>query len=114
MKTASVFLLILASSAASAFGAAPTWDTSGNSQLNGGYYFREVLYVADAGGNTSRALTLYGTITFSAGTYTISGVGGLDSQTGQPGVTLNGTYSLSASGYGFMSNPLLTGGTGIS
>ncbi len=112
MKTART-LLILAAVAVPTFAAAPTWDTSGNGLLSGTYYFREVVYVADSSGNTSRALTLYGNATFTSGAFTLTGLGGLDSgsQSGAPAVNSTGTYSLSASGYGFMTDPLITGST---
>src|SRR5436309_2489967 len=53
MKTVSVFLLTLAATIAPASAAAPLWDASGNSQLNGNYYFRQVLYQADNTGAAS-------------------------------------------------------------
>ena len=111
MKTVSTVLLILAASVASAFAAAPAWDTSGNSQLTGTYYFRQVVYVADATGNTSRAVALFGNIAFSGtapGTYTLSGVTQQDSGGGYS-ISATGSYSLSASGYGFMSDPSIPG-----
>jgi uncharacterized protein (TIGR03437 family) len=109
MKTARIFLLIFAA-AAPAFSAGPTWDSSGNSQLNGTYYFRQVLYVGGTGGSISQAVTVYGNLNFSGsavGSYTISGatlvISGSSPQTYAPAA---GTYSVSASGYGFMSSPL--------
>ncbi|HVW08217.1 MAG TPA: hypothetical protein VHC90_06525 [Bryobacteraceae bacterium] len=108
MKTCAV-LLMLAGAAATLPAAAPNWDTSGNGLLSGNYYFRQVLYVADANGNVTEAISLYGTITFNNGTYTLSNLGGLDYQNGTPNLNTVDTYSLSASGYGFLSDPLLLG-----
>ena len=111
-------LLLLAAAARPA--AAQTWDTSGNGQLNGTYYFRQVLYVlADQYGDLSRAIAMYGNIYFSGtGTYTLS-CSVMDSNVGgavtcaqwlaAAGGTTSGTYSISASGYGFLSNPLSPG-----
>ena len=86
----------------------PTFDSSGNSMLKGTYYFREVFYlVGDSSGDLGQALALYGNVTFSGtGTYTMSATL-FDSNSGFPqSGTLSGTYSVSASGYGFLSNPL--------
>src|ERR1700760_126391 len=89
----------------------PTFDNSGNGQLKGTYYFREVFYlVGDSSGDLGQALALYGNVTFSGtGTYTMSATL-FDSNSGFPqSGTLSGTYSISASGYGFLSNPLSNG-----
>jgi uncharacterized protein (TIGR03437 family) len=89
---------------------APAWDNSGNGLLRGTYYFREVIYLLDTSntGALSRALALYGNMTFDGnGNYTISGAQVLDSQQGQvQSLTTTGTYSIAASGYGFFTNPL--------
>jgi uncharacterized protein (TIGR03437 family) len=95
--------------------AAQTWDTSGNSMLNGTYYFREVIYVSNTStGALSGATALYGTIAFNgSGTYTInctvydSGYGLFTCAQG--GLPTSGTYSIAASGYGFLSSPRYTG-----
>jgi uncharacterized protein (TIGR03437 family) len=96
--------------------AAQTWDTSGNSLLNGTYYFRNVGWqVGDAAGNLSAAEAIYGNITFDGnGNYTIN-----DAQIAQPGSNGNvttqtfgpvtGTYSIAASGYGFLTSPINSG-----
>ena len=111
-------LLLLAATTRPA--AAQSWDTSGNSLLKGTYYFREVLYVvgSDQYGDLSQAIAMYGNITFSGtGTYTLS-CQVADSSLGMltclawlqdyygTSATTSGTYSISASGYGFLSNPL--------
>ena len=115
MKHALMALLLVAAAAGPA--AAQSWDNSGNSLLNGTYYFREVFYVAsgDSNGDLSQAIAVFGNITFNgAGTYTmICSVA--DSSLGDgtclawlqyyygTSATLSGTYSISASGYGFLS-----------
>ena len=92
------------------FMSAQTWDTSGNKLLNGTYNFRDVSYhVADGAGNIDQAFALYGSIAFHGdGTYTISTATTVDSNAAAPGTISNvsGTYSISASGYGFLSNPI--------
>src|ERR1022692_4429660 len=92
---------------------AQTWDTSGNGMLNGQYYFRHVLYQlsSTAGdGTLSDAYAVYGTMTFNGtGAYTMAAIGSQGSS-GQAGnVTTPGTYSIAASGQGFLSNPLSSG-----
>ena len=97
--------------------AAQTWDTSGNGMLNGTYYFREVVYFVgyDTGG-LDGADALYGTISFNGnGTYTFTNCSVYDYTYG-PGtcaefkVPTSGTYSIAASGYGFLSSPIPGGG----
>jgi uncharacterized protein (TIGR03437 family) len=110
MRIVRAALLIVSAAIAPAFAAAPAWDTSGNGQLNGSYYFRQVVYVSDASGNTSRAVTLFGNITFNGsvpGTYTLSGITQQDSGGGFQ-IPSTGTYSVSASGHGFLSNPIVS------
>ena len=92
---------------------AQSWDTSGNGMLSGTYYFRQVIYVlnGDAYGDLGEAVSLYGNITFNGnGTYTLTSGQWLaydSANNGQPvtGTITTGTYSISASGYGFISNP---------
>ena len=111
MKLARLLVLLWAATGWQA--AAQTWDTSGNSMLNGTYYFREVIYVSNTStGALSRAISLYGNIAFNgSGTYSISCVNCvMDSQYGAPqSYTTSGTYSISASGYGFLSSPVSSG-----
>jgi uncharacterized protein (TIGR03437 family) len=93
----------------------PTWDTSGNGLLSGTYYFREVIYVSsgDGTGGLSEALSVYGNISFDGnGNYTIPNGSVFDSSstTGQvQTLSVSGTYSIAASGYGFFTNPLSSG-----
>lgn len=109
-----VLLVLLA---ASVFGVnaqtTPTWDSSGNSQLNGTYFFREVTYVVgDFVGNLSQAVSLYGTISFDGnGGYTLNGSvfdSGSSPLAARP-YTFQGTYTIAASGSGFLSSPLVNG-----
>jgi hypothetical protein len=95
--------------------AAQTWDSSGNNMLNGTYYFREVIYLIGSDtGTLSRAITLYNTITFNgSGSYSIN-CALYDSEYGsltcaQAGLPTTGTYSIAASGYGFISSPVSSG-----
>ena len=87
--------------------AGQSWDTSGNGQLKGTYYFREVSYATDQEGDIMDGTSAYGNVTFSgSGTYTITVAQVFDvSQGGVEQYSLAGTYSISASGYGFMSSP---------
>lgn len=88
---------------------AQTWDTSGNSKLSGTYYFRQVIYVlGDQYGDLSEAVSLYGNITFDGnGHYSLTQNQWVynDTSSGAGTLSTTGTYSISASGYGFMSNP---------
>jgi uncharacterized protein (TIGR03437 family) len=111
MKLARVLLLI--SVATGLFAQTPTWDTSGNGMLNGTYYFRHVIYQLSSAGNgsLSDAASLYGTVSFSGtGSYSMNAVladgaaGTLTRFT-----TTTGTYSIAASGQGFLSSPLFKG-----
>jgi uncharacterized protein (TIGR03437 family) len=110
MKLARVLLLI--STAAGLAAQTSTWDTSGNGMLNGTYYFRHVLYqLSNAGtGQLYDTASLYGTVTFSGtGTYAMTATE-VDYGLGQMGkVSPTGTYSIAASGQGFLSHPLSTG-----
>lgn len=114
MYTARAVFLTLALSAAAipAFAAAPAWDNTGNSMVSGTYYFRQVLYITDESGNTSEATSLFGNITFtpSTGTYSMTGLNYADSSSGAGATSnINGTYSVSSSGFGILSDALVTG-----
>lgn len=95
--------------------AAQVWDNTGNSQLNGNYYFREVVYaVGDDVGDISDGLAIYGSITFNGrGAYSISSVVSgnqtvpqailYDAGAGElSAFTASGTYTIGAAGYGFI------------
>ncbi|MEO5923531.1 MAG: IPT/TIG domain-containing protein [Bryobacteraceae bacterium] len=84
---------------------AQVWDFTGNNLLNGAYVFREAIYIANSSGSITRAIVDYGTITFNGrGGYTLS-ANEIDSSSGSTTYSQNGTYSISASGYGFMTHP---------
>ncbi|HLJ17908.1 MAG TPA: IPT/TIG domain-containing protein [Bryobacteraceae bacterium] len=103
MKLKRTFLFLAA--AISFPAAAQVWDNTGNSKLNGQYYFREVFFTS------TDAVAVYGGMSFGGnGTYNINATA-LDcnqqSCSGPSPYTTSGTYSISASGYGFLSNQLL-------
>jgi uncharacterized protein (TIGR03437 family) len=113
--------------------AQPAFDNSGNGLLNGTYYFRHVFYEistqADPNtgitGEIGGAIAIYGNISFDGnGNYSISAaaqvddssVGGttalscyLASRICTTGTAVAGTYAISASGYGYLTNPLASG-----
>jgi len=112
IKLAKSLLLLAALSVLPAPGQTVAWDTSGNGQLKGTYYFRQMDYGLSnqADGTLADAIASYGTITFDgAGKYSMS-VTLLDAQLGFKGGPTTGTYSIAASGYGFLDNPI-TGDT---
>ena len=79
--------------------------------LSGTYYFREVIYgLGSSSGTLASADALYGSVTFNgAGAYTMN-VTLLDAQYGlYPPQSAKGVYSISASGYGFISHPAISG-----
>ncbi len=104
---------LLLATVASPFAVAQTWDTSGNNLLQGSYYFREVLWLIldDPAGTLQRAISVYGTISFDGnGKYSITNTQVMDSDAGVPqSYSTSGTYSVSASGYGFLSSPVSDG-----
>ena len=72
--------------------------------LSGTYYFREVSFDLNSG----LSAVTYGNISFSgAGTYTTSATEGDTSSMVLQPFNVSGTYSIAASGYGFISNSLL-------
>jgi uncharacterized protein (TIGR03437 family) len=84
--------------------------------LNGTYYFRQVAFFLSSTGSLSEADALYGTIAFNGnGTYSFTNCLLYDSGYGLNtcaafGVPTSGTYSIAASGYGFLSSPIPGGG----
>ena len=114
MKLARALMLLAAAGAMYA----QSWDTSGNSMLNGKYYFRQVFYVPDTSyaGYLDEAVTIYGNIEFDGnGNYSITAndlAQYIDysyyysqGEAGGAFPATTGTYSIAASGYGFISNP---------
>jgi uncharacterized protein (TIGR03437 family) len=132
MKIAKIALFCCAASVWPLTAQTTTFDTSGNGMLNGTYYFRHVIYAISSSedeqgiiGDIGEAIAVYGNITFDGnGNYTIGGsaANGLvsDSNVGAPepiscylGLTscaspapVAGTYSVSASGFGFIVDPI--------
>ncbi len=110
MRLVRAILMISAAAALPAAGQAPSWDTSGNGLLSGTYYFRDVaLEVSDAAGDLSDGFATYGNITFDGnGNYTISTPTVFQASQGvaQTLMPITGTYSIGASGYGFIVHPL--------
>ncbi len=103
------FILMLFA-ASTLFAAGPAWDSSGNGLLNGTYNFRHVQHTSDGSGNIVSEIAYSGTINFSGtGTYTLSGSNTFASTSGPLGIPSSGTYSVAASGYGFLSDPLVAG-----
>jgi uncharacterized protein (TIGR03437 family) len=110
MKTKITLLVVLLLGACAwQSSAQPAFDSSGDNQLNGTYYMRQVIYFQDSSAVAiDQAISIEGTITFSGnGTYTLNNVSLLNSATGSStGVSLpnaTGTYVISASGQGYLS-----------
>ncbi len=113
--------MLLAVAGALSAQTAQTWDSSGNSKLNGTFYFRQVYYVlsTDGSGNLDEAVSIYGNVTFDGnGNYSItssSNASILDYSYASGQVisegpfTGTGTYSIAASGYGIISSPYAGG-----
>src|SRR5580658_815237 len=102
---ATLFLFLLAAWPA----AAQNWDASGNGLLSGTYYFRQVMWLG--GYNSANALheaiAVYGSIVFGGnGTYTVTAKAANTAESAVTSITGSGTYTLGASGYGYMSTPL--------
>jgi uncharacterized protein (TIGR03437 family) len=129
MKFAKLALFCLAASVGPIAAQTTTLETSGNGMLNGTYYFRHVTYLISSSedeygivGDISRAIALYGNITFDGnGNYSISPIAQIsDSGFGPPtalscyqsdtscatGSAVAGLYAISASGFGYVVNPI--------
>lgn len=107
MKSALLVLLLLLIVGLTASAQCVGLDSSGNNLLLGKYYFRHVVYiVGDNAGDLSRAIALYGNINFGGdGTYTITGSSIFDTNAGvAQNFTASGTYSISSTGYGYISS----------
>jgi uncharacterized protein (TIGR03437 family) len=107
MKTKSA-LLVLILGACAWQASAQSFDSSGDIMLYGTYYMRQVFYYYVPGQTNDLGVTIniQGNISFSGfGTYTFTG-SVLDSSVSSTKVetfTTNGTYSIAASGEGFIS-----------
>lgn len=130
-KIAATLTLLIAALAPQA--GAQNFDSSGNNLLQGTYYFRNVVWVVgDSSGDLGQVLAAYGNISFDGnGNYSItcntSNAGNCPTQVFEadsngeslgalcpaanpnPPCTVTGTYTISASGFGFISHPLSTG-----
>ena len=85
---------------------AQSLDNGGNHLLSGNYYFRHVLYAGDGAGNITDAIAVYGGISFDGnGNYTISAMAVEAGRAPGP-FAFSGTYTISASGFGFIENPI--------
>jgi len=105
-----VFLTIL--TGWQVFGQGLVFDSSGNSMLNGTYYFREVIWSLDV--SSPDAYALYGTITFSgSGTYTVNATEFDYGQGGTSTGTASGTYTIGGGGFGYIASPLYGSGVQI-
>jgi uncharacterized protein (TIGR03437 family) len=109
MKTKTTLLVVLLLGACAwQSSAQPAFDSSGDKQLNGAYYLRQVFYfVSDEAGDLGEAMNVQGEITFNgSGTYTFTGTI-LDSAASTfptpQAFTGSGTYVISASGEGYIS-----------
>jgi uncharacterized protein (TIGR03437 family) len=89
--------------------AAQSWDTSGNGLLNGTYYFRQVMWLGgyNSANDLQEAIAVYGNIVFGGnGTYTLTAKAADAAENTVTSITGSGTYTIAASGYGYMSTPL--------
>src|SRR5215467_13653104 len=102
---------LLLSTWAASFAAAQSWDSTGNSLLKGTWCFRQVVWqVGDSSGNLSREISLSGNINFDgSGKYTLTNLHTADTASPPVSPATNGTFSIAASGYGFLSSPLFSG-----
>ena len=76
MKTkTTLFVVLLLGACAWRSSAQPAFDSSGNGQLNGAYYMRQVFYfVTDDEGDIGDAMNVQGEITFDGnGNYSFTG-----------------------------------------
>jgi uncharacterized protein (TIGR03437 family) len=89
--------------------AAQSWDTSGNGLLNGTYCFRQVMWLGgyNSANDLQEAIAVYGSIVFDGnGTYTLTAKAADAAVNSVTSITGSGTYTIAASGYGYMSTPL--------
>jgi uncharacterized protein (TIGR03437 family) len=105
LKPTQLALFLMASLSAPL--AAQVFDNTGNGMLSGSYYFREVLFTS------TDEVAVYGNISFSAGTTNISAQiidcnFNSGSCTGPSPYSSSGTYSISASGFGYISEQLIS------
>ena len=100
-------ILLVTSAFAARRAATVNFDTSGNSILNGKYFFRILSTAVQSNGTTLSARSASGSMTFDGnGNYTVSGQL-LDSQTGQTStLSATGVYGVESNGMAYIANPL--------
>ena len=89
--------------------AAQSWDTSGNGLVNGTYYFRQVMWLGgyNSANDLHEAIAVYGNIVFGGNeTYTLTAKAADAAENMVTPITGSGTYTIAASGYGYMSTAL--------
>ncbi len=92
-----------------AVGIAASAQVSDNSSLNGKYYFRHVLLIADAAANVSETRTGFGTLSFDGkGGFTVTGQQ-LVGTSAPVNLSGTGTYTVKPGGFVIMTNPLRSG-----
>lgn len=114
MTKGSWYLIGMAAAVLLPIEAQTSFDNSGNALLSGTYFIREVLNANfSSTGVIGEAASLTGTITFNSGTYTLNAqVSDTTVSGGAPqSMTLNGNYSVNASGMFAMDDPLSSGDT---
>lgn len=112
-----VLLLLSALALPSLSSAQNDLDSSGNGLLQGGYNFRQVYWLTDRNdkaGNLRRSVALTGTIRFDgAGAYSLRAEV-MDSASNRlESIVADGIYRITASGFGFLSNPDPAQNTGV-
>lgn len=107
MKLRGTSLILCVVAGWPALAQSPAWDSSGNGQLNGSFYFRQVVYDGNGTPGLNAAYAYYGGINFDGkGHWTISSAQQYSSGASSPqAFSATGTYSISASGFGFLSSP---------
>jgi len=101
-------LILLIAAAGVGLAQGPSWDPSGNGLLNGNYYFRQAYYlIGDNSGDFQGAFAIYGNINFDGnGHYALQNATLISDYSGAPApaaYSISGTYSMSSSGFGFLS-----------
>src|SRR5580693_1122358 len=89
--------------------AAQSWDTSGNTLLNGTYYFRQVMWLGgyNSANDLQEAIAVYGNIVFDGnGTYTLNANAADAAVNTVTSITGAGAYTIGSGGYGYIATPL--------
>src|SRR5262245_59187955 len=84
-------------------------QVAGNASLNGRYFFRHVLLIADGSANVSETRTGFGTLTFDGnGNVTVNGQQ-LVGTAAPAALTSTGSYTVKPGGFVTLPNPLRAG-----